>query len=125
VLERDFAALERLAVHVTLEYAPLRRLFASPPRGLVDVALHSPGDGDRLVDALLKWPLLSQLRALRMWNAHLTAKGVALITRERFGHLELLDLSDATWDPALVARLAGACRDVRTIPRRVTAGTAR
>ena len=62
---------------------------------------------------------MKQLRVLRLWNARLTMEGARAITREAFGHLELLDLSDPTLDDDVIAAVAGAAREVRTISPRV------
>jgi hypothetical protein len=45
--------------------------------------------------------------------------GARAITREAFGHLELLDLSDPTLDDDVIAMVAGACREVRTLSPRL------
>lgn len=97
--------------------APLdqvRWLLDRPPTPLRDLELIG-APGDELIPALAASPLLAQLRTLRLWNAGLTREGARRITREAFGHLELLDLSDPLLDDATIAAVSGASREVRTI----------
>jgi uncharacterized protein (TIGR02996 family) len=110
----DMPALERLAVHVQNAIDPIAFLAAVPPTVTV-LELAGPEIGDRFLRAIATSPLLPRLRSLRLWNADVTLEGARHVTREAFGHLELLDLSDPFLDDATIARLAGACREVRTL----------
>lgn len=115
----DLPALARLAIRdgVFGREAPLdqlRWLIARPPPSLIDLEL-TGANGNELLPALIGSPLLAQLRSLRLWNAALTVETARSITREAFGHLDLLDLSDPLLDDESVALLSGVCREVRTI----------
>ena len=92
----------------------LRWLVESPPRSLVDLELVG-ANGNELIPALVGSRLLAQLRSLRLWNAEISVETARLITRDAFGHLDLLDLSDPLLDDAAIAQVSGVCREVRTI----------
>lgn len=97
----------------------VRWLVTKPPRVLRELELVGASFGDALIAALVGSPLLRQLRVLRLWNAGITAAGARAITREAFGHLELLDLSDPTLDDETIAMVDGACKEVRTLSPRL------
>jgi hypothetical protein len=99
--------------------ADLTALLAAPWPHLTALALDDAPFGDDLVTALIASPLLPRLRTLRLWNAGLTIAGARLVTREHFGHLALLDLSDAGLDDESARLVGHACDDVRTIPRSI------
>src|SRR5205085_2190913 len=104
-------ALERLSVQDAITrkqtgFDQLRWLLDTPPPALRDFALVGTEGNDFLVQ-LASSPLLKQLRALRLWNAGITAEGARRITREAFGHLDLLDLSDPLLDDATIAHVSG------------------
>lgn len=115
----ELPSLARLAVRngTSGRNAPLdqlRWMIERPPPSLVDLELVG-ADGNDLLPALVGSPLLAQLRSLRLWNAEISVDTARLITREAFGHLDLLDLSDPLLDDQSVALLSGVCREVRTI----------
>ena len=122
----DMPALERLAVQLRPwmrdEQAPalanVAPLLAAPPPRLAHLELVDIPFGDALIELVATSPLLRQLRTLRLWNAGLTLAGARHVTRDRFGHLELLDLSDPSLDDNTAAQLAHACDDVIAIPPR-------
>ncbi|MBA2542336.1 MAG: TIGR02996 domain-containing protein [Deltaproteobacteria bacterium] len=115
-------ALERLVIGVRVRadveqgrLDDLRWLFERPPPALTSLELLEVEFGDDMIRELVGSPLLRQLRVLRLWNAGLTRSGARLITREAFGHLELLDLSDPLLDDDTIRAVSGVCREVRTI----------
>jgi uncharacterized protein (TIGR02996 family) len=117
--------LASLALHAgtrapTIWWTDVQKLVAAPPPALVALALHHATRGDEIIAGLAASPLLRQLRTLAMWNAGLTLAGARHITPEAFGHLELLDLSDAGLSDEVARALAHVCREVRCIPERIT-----
>jgi uncharacterized protein (TIGR02996 family) len=124
--------LASLALHAgsrnpTIRWTDVQPLVATPLPALVALGLHHMSPGDDLVGGLAAAPLLRQLRTLRMWNAGLTMAGARHITPEAFGHLELLDLSDAGMADDMARVLAKVCRhgEVRCIPERITSSLRR
>jgi len=93
----------------------LCELFAAKLPRLSTLELIDVEDGDAVVRELVASPLLRQLRVLRLWNAGLTADGARHVTRDAFGHLEVLDLSDPLIDDDLAAQLARANDHVRVV----------
>lgn len=114
--DADLPALQKLAVKHghTSPIQIVRWMIERPPPALVDLEL-TDADADVLIPALIGSPLLQQLRVLRLWNANVTVETARLITRDAFGHLDLLDLSDPLLDDATIARVSSVCREVRTI----------
>lgn len=114
----DLPALERLAFHVYAEIDPIAMLAAIPPT-VTSLLIDAPKIGDRLLRALAKSPLLPRLRELQLWNADVERADA--ITREAFGHLALLDLSDPLLPDAVIERVRDICPVVRTLSPRVRA----
>jgi hypothetical protein len=115
-------ALERLVIGVRVRadveqgrLDDLRWLFDRPPPSLTTLELLEVELGDELLGELARSVLLRRLRVLRLWNAGITSTGARSITRETFGHLDLLDLSDPLLDDETIAAVSGVCREVRTI----------
>ena len=116
------AKLESLVLWAReLRAGELRRLLETPMPALVTLGLLHATHGNELIGELAGSPVLRQLRRVRMWNAGLTAAGTRHLTRDRFGHLEQLDLSDPGIDEATERALADLCPDVRIIPGRLRA----
>ena len=124
------AQLASLTLHAgtyrpEIRWTELKLVVEASLPALVSLAVHHTSRGDEIVAGLASTPLLRQLRVLKLWNASLTAAGARHITPEAFGHLELLDLSDAGLADDVARQLAEVCADVRTIPERITSSLRR
>ena len=116
-------ALERLSIwfasNASIEVHHVQPLFATSPPTLRRLELYNLPLGDALVTTLVNSPVVRRLDVLGIWNLGLTRAGAARFTPEVFGHLELLDLTDAGLDDESIRLLERACSHVRTVPRRV------
>ncbi|HEY5938638.1 MAG TPA: TIGR02996 domain-containing protein [Kofleriaceae bacterium] len=126
----QLAQLASLALHAgtrnpEIRWSELKKLVDAPLPALVSLAVHHASRGDEIVAGLAQAPLLRRLRVLKLWNAGLTAAGARHITPEAFGHLALLDLSDAGLDREVARELSRVCGEVRTIPELITSSLRR
>jgi uncharacterized protein (TIGR02996 family) len=104
------------AAVATEDLAPL---LEHPPPWLAHLEIVDPPPGDELIARIATSPLLRQLRTLTLWNAGLSVAGARVVTRESFGHLERLDLTDVGLDAETEGLLDRCCREVVGVPPRL------
>lgn len=118
-LQFSLAGWRAYPPHPMNELEDLRAMIAAPPPALTVLTLTDVPHGDDVIAALVGSTLLRRLRRLRLWSPGLSVAGARQITRDAFGHLELLEVADPLLDDDSLARLTSACAKVRTISPRM------